>query len=117
MGQGRDFEIFLGQLRLLLRHRRLPLIEQCRTCASMAVWISVRTSSSSRFIGMQCRQARRRLAYLLNNKLSPPAPNLNDVLRLIARAGGILAKKGDSKMGFQDGLERMARCPVVGSNH
>lgn len=28
MGQGRDLEIILGQLRLLRRHRRLLLIEQ-----------------------------------------------------------------------------------------
>lgn len=38
-------------------------------------------------------------AYLLNKKLAPPAPKLNDVLRMIARAGGFLARKGDGEPG------------------
>lgn len=38
-------------------------------------------------------------AYLLNKQLAPPAPRLNAVLRLIARAGGFLARKGDGEPG------------------
>jgi hypothetical protein len=38
-------------------------------------------------------------AYLLNKKLAPSAPSLNDVLRMIARAGGFLARKGDGEPG------------------
>lgn len=38
-------------------------------------------------------------AYLLNKKLAPPAPSLNDVVRMIARAGGFLARKGDGEPG------------------
>jgi hypothetical protein len=38
-------------------------------------------------------------AYLLNKKLAPPAPGLNDVVRMIARAGGFLARKGDGEPG------------------
>jgi hypothetical protein len=38
-------------------------------------------------------------AYVLNKKLAPPAPRLNDVLRMIARAGGFLARKGDGEPG------------------
>ena len=38
-------------------------------------------------------------AYLLNKKLAPPALSLNDVLRMIARAGGFLAKKSDGEPG------------------
>ena len=38
-------------------------------------------------------------AYLLNKKLAPPAPKLNDVVRMIARAGGFLARKGDGEPG------------------
>lgn len=38
-------------------------------------------------------------AYLRNKKLAPPAPSLNDVLRMIARAGGFLARKGDGEPG------------------
>ena len=38
-------------------------------------------------------------AYLLNKKLAPPTPSLNDVLRMVARAGGFLARKGDGEPG------------------
>lgn len=38
-------------------------------------------------------------AYLLNKQLAPPAPRLNDVLRMVARAGGFLARKGDGEPG------------------
>ena len=38
-------------------------------------------------------------AYVLNKKLAPPAPTLNDVLRMIARVGGFLARKGDGEPG------------------
>jgi len=40
-----------------------------------------------------------RAAYLLNNKLARPTPSLNDVLRMVARAGGFLARKGDGEPG------------------
>lgn len=38
-------------------------------------------------------------AYLLNKQLAPPAPRLNEVLRMVARAGGFLARKGDGEPG------------------
>jgi hypothetical protein len=38
-------------------------------------------------------------AYLLNDQLAPPAPRLNDVLRMVAKAGGFLARKGDGEPG------------------
>jgi hypothetical protein len=39
------------------------------------------------------------VAYLLNKKLAPVAPSLNEVVRMIARAGGFLARKGDGEPG------------------
>jgi hypothetical protein len=38
-------------------------------------------------------------AYLLNKQLAPPAPRLNEVLRMVARAGGFLARKSDGEPG------------------
>jgi hypothetical protein len=38
-------------------------------------------------------------AYLLNDQLAQPEPRLNDVLRMVAKAGGFLARKGDSEPG------------------
>lgn len=38
-------------------------------------------------------------AYLLNKQQAPVAPTLNDVVRMIARAGGFLARKGDGEPG------------------
>jgi hypothetical protein len=38
-------------------------------------------------------------AYLLNKKLAPPTPRLNDVMRVVAHAGGFLARKGDGELG------------------
>jgi hypothetical protein len=38
-------------------------------------------------------------AYLLNKKLAPPMPRLNEVLRMVARAGGFLDRKGDGAPG------------------
>ena len=40
-------------------------------------------------------------AYLLNKALPPPAPRLNEVLRMIARVGGFLARKGDGEPGVK----------------
>jgi hypothetical protein len=38
-------------------------------------------------------------ASLLNKKRPPPNPTLNEVVRMIARAGGFLARKGDGEPG------------------
>ncbi|MEO7496433.1 MAG: IS4 family transposase [Massilia sp.] len=38
-------------------------------------------------------------AYLLNKALAPPAPRLNEVVRMIARVGGFLARKSDGEPG------------------
>jgi hypothetical protein len=38
-------------------------------------------------------------AYVLNKKRPPLAPTLNEVVRMIARAGGFLARKGDGEPG------------------
>jgi hypothetical protein len=46
-------------------------------------------------------------AYLLNKKLAPPAPRLNEVLRMVARAGGFLARKGDGEPGAKTIWEGM----------
>lgn len=40
-----------------------------------------------------------RAAYLLNKKSAPAAPSLNEVVRMIARVGGFLARKGDGEPG------------------
>lgn len=40
-------------------------------------------------------------AYLLHDKLPPPAPRLNEVLRQIACVGGFLARKGDGEPGVK----------------
>lgn len=40
-------------------------------------------------------------AYLLNKAVPPPAPRLNEVLRMIARVGGFLARKGDGEPGVK----------------
>ena len=42
-----------------------------------------------------------RAAYLLNQALAPPAPRLNEVLRMIARIGGFLARKSDGEPGVK----------------
>jgi hypothetical protein len=38
-------------------------------------------------------------AYLLDKALQPPAPRLNEVLRMIVRVAGFLAQKSDSGLG------------------
>ena len=40
-------------------------------------------------------------AYLLHDKVAPPAPRLNEVLRQIACIGGFLARKGDGEPGVK----------------
>jgi len=40
-------------------------------------------------------------AYLLNKAVPPPAPRLSEVLRMIARVGGFLARKGDGEPGVK----------------
>ena len=55
-------------------------------------------------------------AYLLNQKKPPAdAPTLNQVLRLVARLGGFLARKGDGEPGVKTiwlGLQRVMDCAV-----
>ena len=46
-------------------------------------------------------------AYLLNDQLAQPEPRLNDVLRMVAKAGGFLARKGDSEPGAKTIWEGM----------
>jgi len=50
-------------------------------------------------------------AYLLNRKKEPTAPpRLNEVLRLVARPGGFLGRKGDGEPGLRTvwlGLQRV----------
>lgn len=46
-------------------------------------------------------------AYLLNDQLAPPEPRLNDVLRMVAKAGGFLARKGDGEPGAKTIWEGM----------
>ena len=38
-------------------------------------------------------------AHLLNKVLAPPAPRLNEVVRMIVRIGGFLARKSDGEPG------------------
>jgi hypothetical protein len=40
-------------------------------------------------------------AYLLNKKLTPPAPRRNEVLRMVAQAGGFLGRKHDGEPGVK----------------
>lgn len=40
-------------------------------------------------------------AYVLNKPLPPAAPRLNEVLRMVARVGGFLARKGDGEPGVK----------------
>lgn len=40
-------------------------------------------------------------AHLLSKALPPSAPRLNEVLRMIARAGGLIARKGDGEPGVK----------------
>jgi hypothetical protein len=40
-------------------------------------------------------------AYVLNKKMPPPTPRLNEVLRMVARAGGFLARKHDGEPGVK----------------
>lgn len=42
-----------------------------------------------------------RAAYVLNKKLPPPTPTLNEVLRMIAQVGGFLARKSDGEPGVK----------------
>jgi hypothetical protein len=50
-------------------------------------------------------------AFILNKKLVPKTPpRLNDVVRLVARLGGFLARKGDGEPGaktLRQGLQRV----------
>lgn len=38
-------------------------------------------------------------AYLLNKALAPPAPRLNEVVRMIARVGGFVGRKREGEPG------------------
>jgi hypothetical protein len=40
-------------------------------------------------------------AYVLNKKRPPPSPSINDVVRMVARAGGFLARKHDGEPGVK----------------
>lgn len=42
-----------------------------------------------------------RAAYLLNKKKAPAAPGMNEVLRMVARVGGFLARKHDGEPGVK----------------
>ena len=42
-----------------------------------------------------------RAAYLLNKKKAPAAPSMNEVLRMVARIGGFLARKHDGEPGVK----------------
>jgi hypothetical protein len=42
-----------------------------------------------------------RAAYLLNKKKAPAAPTMNEVLRMVARVGGFLARKHDGEPGVK----------------
>lgn len=54
-------------------------------------------------------------AYLLNKKRPPTASTLNDVIRLIARAGGFLARKVDGEPGAKTIWQGL--CDVRASAH
>lgn len=48
-------------------------------------------------------------AYPLNDQLAPPESRLNDVLRMVAKAGGFLARKGDGEHGAKTIWEDCAK--------
>ena len=73
-------------LYLVVSWRIAHLMRMGRTCPDLA---------ASLFFDPDEIQA----AYLLNKALAPPAPTLNDVVRMIARAGGFLARKSDGEPG------------------
>ena len=54
-------------------------------------------------------------AYLLNKLRPPTTPTLNEVVRMIARAGGFLARKGDGEPGAKTIWEGI--CDVRASAH
>ena len=54
-----------------------------------------------------------RVSYLLTKKVKPDKPKVNEVLRLIARLGGFLGRKGDGEPGVKTIWEGLAKVSVA----
>ncbi len=88
-------ELQLGTIERIERALALYLVVAWRIAHLMRMGRTCPDLDASLFFDPDEIQA----AYLLNKQLAPPAPRLNDVLRMIARAGGFLARKGDGEPG------------------
>ncbi|RJG08252.1 hypothetical protein D3872_23710 [Massilia cavernae] len=60
-------------------------------------------------------------AYLLNKAPAPPVPRLNEVVRMIARIGGFLARKSDGEPGaetiWEGCVDVRASAPTIKTLH
>jgi hypothetical protein len=96
-------ELQLGSIERIERALALYLVVAWRIAYLMRLGRTCPDLDAKLFFDLDEIQA----AYLLNKSLAPPAPRLNEVLRMIARAGGFLARKSDGEPGAKtiwDGL-------------
>jgi hypothetical protein len=88
-------QLQLGRIERIERALALYLVVAWRIAYLMRMGRTCPDLDASLFFDPDEIQA----AYLLNKKRPPTAPTLNDVVRMIARAGGFLARKGDGEPG------------------
>jgi hypothetical protein len=88
-------QLQLGTIERIERALALYLVVAWRIAYLMRVGRTCPDLDASLFFDPDEIQA----AYLLNKQQAPAAPTLNDVVRMIARAGGFLARKGDGEPG------------------
>lgn len=91
------------------RHSKLGAIERIERALALYLVVAWRIARLMR-LGRTCPALDARLffdpdeiqaAYLLRDKVPPPAPRLNEVLRQIACLGGFLTRKGDGEPGVK----------------
>jgi len=90
-------ELQLGTIERIERALALYLVVAWRIAYLMRMGRTCPDLDAKLFFDLDEIQA----AYLLNKQLAPPVPKLNEVLRMIARVGGFLARKGDGEPGVK----------------
>ncbi|CAN7402427.1 IS4 family transposase [Pseudoduganella sp. LjRoot289] len=104
-------QLQLGRIERIERALALYLVVAWRIAYLMRMGRTCPDLDASLFFDPDEIQA----AYLLNKKRPPTAPTLNEVVRMIARAGGFLARKGDGEPGAKTIWEGI--CDVRASAH
>lgn len=104
-------QLQLGRIERIERALALYLVVAWRIAYLMRMGRTCPDLDASLFFDPDEIQA----AYLLNKKRPPTSPTLNEVVRMIARAGGFLARKGDGEPGAKTIWEGI--CDVRASAH